>query len=84
MGAETMNADQTGAPAPTAPPAPDPTTTTHDPLARADLNAAWKTLMTHDSSDDDTRRACQILIANCRDPRRDTARDILAVLGDGE
>ncbi|MGB0854919.1 MAG: hypothetical protein ACPGSI_16605 [Pikeienuella sp.] len=36
------------------------------------------------ATDTEVRRACQIVIGLCADPRRNTARDILAILGDAE
>lgn len=71
------------------PPAPG-NSTPPNPTARAVISklrteivdAAWQVLVDLDADDDALSRACQTLIENCRDGRRDTARDILAILGD--
>lgn len=74
--------------------------TTHGTVARADtmatpvdpdprtrarrLDEAWGIIRDLSATDAELRRACNIVIGLCKDPRRDTARDILALLEDTE
>jgi hypothetical protein len=54
-----------------------------DPTTRARMaDDAWQILCDATATDDEVRRACHILRANCTDARRDTAIDLLAVMGD--
>lgn len=46
------------------------------------IEAAWATLVDLASDDTTLRTACETLLADCRDPRRNTAADILALIGD--
>lgn len=47
---------------------------------KARVATAWNILVDRDQDDATLRRACETLIADCTDARRDTARDILALL----
>lgn len=48
-----------------------------DPAA---IERAWQLLKQPDTPDDLARMLCKYLICNCRDARRYTAQDILAVI----
>lgn len=75
------------------PPAPTATTpnndgaravhhsTTLQDRRAAQIADAWSTVIDRDADDATLARACRTLIRHCRDPRRDTARDLLALLG---
>ena len=55
-------------------------TAIHHPAA---IEADWQLLKNPDTPDDIAADACRYLMAACRDERRDTARDILAILDAG-
>lgn len=69
-------------PTPCHPPAPSATTHAPDAARAARVDDAWQVLIDLDATDPEMADACRTLIADCRDPRRDTARDLLALLDD--
>ena len=68
------------------PPGPKPTTPEREtqPPARAvtpeDVETAWHAIRDLDISDAELAEACRVVIAGARDGRRDSARDILALI----
>lgn len=78
-----MNAHPFGAPGANLPVPEKPTKATHDLTARAadnQVDSAWEIIRDPMATDTELRCACNIVIDHCRDPRRDTARDILAIM----
>ena len=68
------------------PPPPGPSGHTHGladlQSARADMvDTAWHVILDKDVDDDTLRAACKTVLQHCRDPRRDTAADLLAIIG---